>query len=391
MRRLRWGPIILLLICLCAVGTGIWLSMRVRDGAQLKTEPTNPVVSNDTDAPALQKENVLTSLSNVWDIAFLPDETLLFTERSGTISKVADGKKIVLATAPNVRAVGEGGLMGMTVDPDFAANRYIYACYNTEQDVRVSRWKVNADATGLTDHTAIITNMPTNSAGSGRHSGCRPRFGADGFLWVGTGDAAGGSNAQNPLSLGGKILRVDRDGKPANGNQNAPFDPRIYSYGHRNVQGLAMLPSPRYGVYGFSIEHGSRVDDEVNPLKAGNMGWNPVPGYNESVPMTDKTKYPNAIEPVWRSGETTIAPSGATFLLGSKWKAYNGRLAVAVLKNQHLKILELDDHGKLTSESTLFQGEFGRIRSAVLGPFNNLYLTTDNGRGTDKIVKVSPL
>jgi glucose/arabinose dehydrogenase len=388
----RRGRVVLILIGLLAIALIAWTALRVREGAQ----PASPndestSTSSSDEAPKLAQQAVLSGLSNPWDVGFLSDETLLLTERSGTISKLEGGKKVVLLTVPNVYAKGEGGLMGFAVDPDFATNRYVYACYDTPEDIRVSRWEVNADATSLSDQTNIVTGLPVNTKTfPGRHSGCRPRFGADGYLWIGTGDAAIGTNPQDPGSLGGKILHVDRNGKAAPGNQNPPFDARIYSYGHRNVQGLAMLPSPKYGVYGFSVEHGPGKDDEVNALGAGNFGWNPVPGYNEQIPMTDKRAYPEAIDAVWRSGNSTLAPSGATFLLSSKWRAYTGRIAMAVLKDEHVRLLELDDSGRLKTETELFKGEFGRIRSAVLGPDGDLYLTTDNGSGRDKIVRITP-
>ncbi len=385
------GRLALAVIGLIAVALVGWTAVRVRDGAQLMTPRNEQPAHGRSDVPDLLKQVVLTGLSNPWDLGFLPDGTLIFTERGGTISKLEGGKKAVLATVPDLYVKGEGGLLGLAVDPSFADNRYIYACYDTPQDIRISRWRVNADTNGLSDQKAIVTGLPVNTRTfPGRHSGCRLRFGADGYLWIGTGDVAIGTNPQDPGNLGGKILRVDRDGKAAPGNLNLPFDPRIYSYGHRNVQGLAMLPFPRYGVYGFSVEHGPDRDDEVNSLRAGNFGWNPVPGYNEAVPMTDKQAYPDAADAIWRSGDETIAPSGMTFLLGSKWGAYEGRLAMAVLKDEHLRLLEIGNSGQLKSEQELLSGEFGRLRSAVLAPSGDLYLTTDNGSGQDKIIRVTP-
>jgi len=359
-----------------------------------------PVVSQGADGvPELTESVVLSGLSNVWDIGFLPPsegqtestQTALFTERAGTISKISEGKKVTLHTVSNVYVRGEGGLLGMAVDPNFATNRYVYACYSTPQDIRLSRWKVNEDVTALGEQKNIVTGMPVNtSVFPGRHSGCRPRFGADGFLWVGTGDTAAGTTPQDPKSLGGKVLRIDRDGHAAPGNVGGTFDARIHSYGHRNVQGLAMYTQPKNGLYGYSVEHGPDKSDEINPLKPGNMGWNPVPLYNELAPMTDKKKYPNAIEPIWNSGDSTIAPSGMTFITGKNWKGLEGRLAMAVLKNQHVRILELDNSGKVKSEQRLFEKKYGRIRSVVMGPGDSLYLTTDNGDAQDEIIKVSP-
>ena len=162
--------------------------------------------------------------------------------------------------------------------------------------MRVTRWRVDETFTALTDRTDIVTGIPVNTDGQlGRHSGCRPRFGPDGYLWVGTGDAALGSVPQDPLSLGGKVLRITRDGAGAPRNPGAPLDPRIWSYGHRNVQGLAFRPTDGLGV---SVEHGPGTDDELNLLTEGNFGWDPVGAggsYDESGPMTDLGKFPDAV------------------------------------------------------------------------------------------------
>jgi aldose sugar dehydrogenase len=374
-----------------ALFVAIWLLVRVE--RTLAPAPDNaPTVKENTEGiPELKRDVLISGLSNVWDIGFLPDKTALFTERAGTISKLTNGQKTVLLNVPNVSARGEGGLMGLTVDPDFAQNHYIYVCYNTSQDIRVSRFRVNNAVTSLSDQKDIVTGMPVNTTTfPGRHSGCRPRFGPDGHVWIASGDVAQGTNPQDPKSLGGKILRVDRDGKAVQGNLGGEFDPRIYSYGHRNVQGLALFKSPRDGVYGYSVEHGPSRDDEVNLLRSGNKGWNPVPGYNESVPMTDKQKYPDAGEAVWRSGDITIAPSGATIVTGDKWLSLSGKLAIAVLKNQHVRLLEFESDKNLKSEQVLFEGEYGRIRSVVMGPNDDMYITTDNGDGEDQIVKIIP-
>lgn len=385
------GAVLLAGIGVLAIGAALWLTSRVQQ--TIAPEDDTPVVvEGEGGAPELDRHIMLDKLTNVWDVAFLPDDTLLFTERAGTISKLVDGQRIFMTTVPNIYAQGEGGLLGLTVDRNFGSNRFIYACYNTRQDIRVSRWKVTDNNAGLTDKTDIVTGMPVNTTTfPGRHSGCRLRFGADSYLWIGTGDVGQGASPQDPKSLGGKILRVDRNGQPAPDNLGGDNDPRIYSIGHRNVQGLAMLEIPRLGIYGYSVEHGPDKHDEVNALVRGNFGWDPVPGaYNEAVPMTDKTKFPLAIDAIWDSGSSTIAPSGMTFIKGAKWKGFNGRLAMAVLKGKQVRLLEIDGSGKLKSEQVLFDNEFGRIRSAVMGPNDDLYLTTDNGGGQDKIIRISP-
>jgi len=316
---------------------------------------------------------------------------MIFTERKGLLHIMKDGTATTLSTIADVYVQGEGGLLGLAVDPNFISNRYIYTCFNSTKggpDIRVVRWHVAADLKALDGRTDIITGIPANP--SGRHSGCRVVFGPDGYMWVGTGDTAQGDTGIQPQSLGGKILRVDRDGKAAPGNLGGQYDPRVYSYGHRNVQGIAFFPSAKLGVLGVSVEHGSDVDDEVNLLKPGNFGWAPPPeGYDESVPMTDKKRFPDAIDAIWSSGQPTQAPSGATFLKGTQWKGWQGYLAVAVLKDKHLKILSLDQQNKVTGEQKLFPEQFGRIRTAQMGPDNSLYITTDNGTN-DQIIRITP-
>jgi aldose sugar dehydrogenase len=195
-----------------------------------------------------------------------------------------------------------------------------------------------------------------------------------------------------PKNLGGKVLRVDRDGNAAKGNLGGEFDSRIYSYGHRNTQGLTFFFKPREGEpVGVSVEHGPGIDDEVNLLKSGNFGWAPPPaGYDEGVPMTDKSRYPDAVEAIWSSGKPTQAPSGAGFLKGTRWKGWDGALAVAFLKDQKVTIMHLDKKTyKVTKEEVLFKNQFGRIRAAKQGPDGNLYIGTSKGEG-DQIIRVIP-
>ena len=342
--------------------------------------------------PSLDEEVVVSGLNHPWEIAFLPDNTMLYSQREGVISLFRDGVATDLGVVPNVAAIGEGGLLGIAVDPRFEENRYIYACYNTADDVRVSRWRVGDNLNGLTLRTELVTGIPTNDTGSpGRHSGCRLAFGSDEVLWVTTGDVADGQNPQDPRSLAGKILRINRDGAPVEGNLDEPFDGRIFSYGHRNVQGIALFSEPKDDVFGVSIEHGPDVDDEVNLLRSGNFGWNPVPGYNERVPMTDTETFPEAIAALWSSGSSTIAPSGATFITGSEWGSWDGALAVAVLKDQHIRVFKFDESlTTVTREQAILLESYGRIRAVTNGPDGALYFSTDNGSGQDQIVRLSP-
>ena len=283
---------------------------------------------------------------------------------------------------------GEGGMLGMTLDPEFTTNRYLYACFNTADDIRIARFVVAADNQSLSQRTDILTGLPVNP--SGRHSGCRPVFGPDGYLWVGTGDVARSEHPQSPTSLGGKILRITKDGEAAPDNLGQGFDPRIYSYGHRNVQGLAFYDSPRGGVIGYNAEHGSSRDDEINVLQKGNFGWAPGPGYDESVEMTDLERFPDAVSAVWTSGDPTIAISGAAIIKGDKWKAWEGRLVVAVQKRMHVRLLDFDQTGQKLIGDDQILADYGRIRTLTMGNNQALYFTTDNGGGQDKIIKLTP-
>jgi glucose/arabinose dehydrogenase len=186
------------------------------------------------------------------------------------------------------------------------------------------------------------------------------------------------------------VLRITTTGAAAAGNPGGTLDPRIYTLGHRNVQGLAFDAAGR----AYAIEHGTNRDDEVNLLVAGgNYGWNPVragqPGlYDESRPMTDPA-IPGARAAVWSSGDPTIAPSGGTFLSGTKWESWNGALAMAVLKGQQLRVLGLGSGGTtVANQWTGLTGQ-GRLRTAVQGPDGDLYVLTD-ANPTGRILRVTP-
>ena len=336
---------------------------------------TPPIVRppNPPGAPDLTVTPVVTGLVQPWDLAFTPDGTMLFNEKVGRIDAWIGGAKRVLAQPADVVVALEGGLLGLAVDPAFASNRRIYTCMlsniSGSLDVRLVRWQVNAGYTALTNRTDILTGLPVNKTGeAGRHSGCRPRFGPDGYLWVTAGDSATSTVPQNPQSLGGKVLRVTTDGAGAPGNPRGALRPEIYTLGQRNPQGVSF----RSNGQAYSIEHGTDCDDEINKLvPGGNYGWNPVPlgggsAYDESRPMTDLS-IPGAIPAVWSSGCPTIAPSGATFLSGSQWKAWNGAFAAAVLKANELFVAQLDGTGNSVAQIWTAITDRGRLRTRRRG------------------------
>lgn len=346
------------------------------------------------EPPTLQAQTVVSGLVHVWEIAFTPSKTMLWTERQGRIMRRSANGAVsqVRADMTGLYVAGETGLMGLAVDPQFSSNRRIYTCMGYEssstRDVRVIPWVFNGAGDALTRQAPIVTGMPSSG---GRHGGCRLMFDGARRLYVGTGDAAIGTTPQDLGSLGGKILRVDPDtgaGTPGNpfessGNANTR---RIYSYGHRNVQGLAIRPSNGSV---WSAEHGPDRNDEVNRGQSGNFGWNPVPGYNEAVPMTDTTKYPDAVRARWQSGSTTVATAGIAWLDGDQWGAWEDHLVVGTLKAERLLLLKPETNGQLTHVQTLYQGSFGRIRAVRLGPDGNLYIGTSDGEG-DRIIRITP-
>jgi glucose/arabinose dehydrogenase len=363
-------------VALTADGDGYW--MLGSDGGVF-TFPG--AVFPPSGTPALSVSTMIGGVQHPWDLGFLPDGSMVFTERPGRINALVGGQRRVLATPGDVRAVGEGGMTGLAIDPDFANNRRIYTCFNVSaSEIQIVVWTIDAAITAASRVGTLLGGLPANT--TGRHSGCRPRVGPDGFLWVGTGDAAQGTNPQNVNSLGGKVLRIDRfSGAPAPGN---PFGKHWYTRGHRNVQGLAFRPT---SALPYSVEHGSDRDDEVNKLvSGGNYGWNPVPGYNESVPMT----FAGGIPAVWRSGAPTIATSGATFLSGPQWRDWDGRLAVAALKGNQLRIMELSASGDAVISEVVRLTGSGRLRTPIQGPDGALYVTTSNGGNADVILRVAP-
>jgi len=353
-------------------------------------------------------QEVAGGLEHVWDISLLPDGRAIVTERPGRLrllSSTGPGATVtdVAADLDDVYVRGEGGFMGLAVHPDFGTSRRFTTCQTHQQggvpvDVRLVTWELSPDgasARRVTD--PLVAGLPLNP--SGRHSGCRPTLGPDGALYVGTGDSADPDVPQDRPQLGGKVLRVDlATGGPVAGNPFAGAvdagERLVFSYGHRNVQGVTVQPGTGRM---FVAEHGPDVDDEINLLApGGNYGWDPSRGgtedsYDESVPMTDLTRFPDAIPAVWSSGGYTEAICGAAFLTGARWGPLEGLLAVAALKGSKLLLMRLDAEGTVTEVGQLpeLDGTYGRLRAARAGPDGELYVTTSNG-DDDKVLRVTP-
>ena len=250
-----------------------------------------------------------------------------------------------------VWANGETGFMSLAIDPGYTSNRRFYTCHGSTttgggHDVRVVAWRLNDAATAATLTQTLLTGIPYTT---GRHGGCRLLIASNGSLLVGTGDAATGTNPQDLTSLGGKTLRLDRiTGEPwptnpyiSSSNANSRY---VLTYGHRNVQGLAQRADGTL----WSAEHGPDRDDEINRISYNhNYGWDPTPGgvYNENTPMTDHSLPGTQRNAKWSSGSPTIATSGAAWVTGKQWGAYENTLAVAALKGERVSVHELQLRG----------------------------------------------
>lgn len=367
---------------------------------------STPTPPSSTETPGLLVEQVAGGLEHGWDIGFLPDGKVLITQRPARIALLSSAKpgatvSQVKADLSDVYVSGEGGLLGMVVHPDFDQTRRFTTCQtHTEngepKDIRLVTWRLKEDGKIATREKELLTGLPLST---GRHSGCRPTMGPDGMLLVGTGDTAQGFVSQDKTNLGGKVLRLDLNtGKPAPDNpfikaKNAK-ERYVYTYGHRNVQGVAVRPGTDQI---FTAEHGPSFNDEVNLIQAGrNYGWDPsrggtVGGYDESVPMTDLERFPDAVPAKWQSGETTEAVCAAAFLEGDQWGKLNGTLVITALKGAKLLLLTLTDAGDVASVAIPkeFNNKYGRLRAARSGPDGALYITTTNG-SDDKLLRVTP-
>jgi glucose/arabinose dehydrogenase len=349
--------------------------------------------------PRIRVRVVKRGLDHPWDLTFLPNGGMLYTQRDRLSIRYRSpsGKdRVVRIREGGMWHSGEAGLMGILGTRSFERSRQFYTCHANRadrpsgHDVRVVLWRLSSDTRRASRVRTIVAGLPTVS---GRHAGCRLRYGREGALYIGTGDAARTGVSQSLTSGGGKVLRVrPRTGRGWPGNPFAQagnaMKRRIYTYGHRNVQGLALRP----GSGMWAVEQGTYRDDEVNRLRAGgNYGWQAGPGYDESSPMTDFSLPGRQISARWDSGNPTIATSGGTFLQGRRWGVWEGALAVGVLKDSQIRILAFNKSGRFVRAWTPPKLNTGyRMRSPVLGPDGNLYITTDNGGGRDRILKVVP-
>jgi len=354
-------------------------------GAAQAADPVFP-----SSAGNLTVETVTGGLVHPWSLAFLPDGRMLVTERPGRIRIVTrDGKlSPPLAGVPEVVTRGQAGLLDVALDRDFSTSRTIYFCfsYDSGGNAAIVRARL-ANDTALSDVKIIFRQQ---GPGGGNNHGCRIAQAPDRNLFVTLGDHFGPRDeAQNLAVDNGKIARIGPDGEipkdnPFVGKANARSE--IWSYGHRNPQGLAFNPAD--GKL-WEQEHGPQGGDEINIIEKGkNYGW-PVIGYGVDyggARIHESTHKPGMEQPVWH-WTPSIAPSGMTFYSGDLFKGWKGSLINGALKFQMIVRLELQGD-KVVKEERLLQGLHERIRDVRQGPDGALYLLTDNDAG--HILRLAP-
>jgi glucose/arabinose dehydrogenase len=332
----------------------------------------------------------LTGLVRPWDIAFLPDGTALVTERGGRLLAVdpeSQERRVLLDGPDDLVVSGQSGMLGVAVDPDFGENRFIYIYLSSSRggatDNRIRRFVVNTDVTGVGEDRDILTGITWGT--NGTHSGGRIRFGPDGNLWVTTGDTRSATVPQDRTVLGGKVLRVTRDGAPAPGNPPASGGsrPEIVFTGVRNPQGLAFRPGSGDV---FICEHGPNVDDEVTRIViGGNGGWNPDDGNGryigyEGALMSDPA-IAGVVEPSFVLADST-GMSACDFAVGRAWGSWQGRLLVGLLAGQRTLAVTLDDEGTgVIGEPDALDGPGWRVRAVVMAPDGHVWVAFDSDAG----------
>ncbi|MEV6614472.1 PQQ-dependent sugar dehydrogenase [Streptomyces sp. NPDC051051] len=309
---------------------------------------------------------VAEGLDTPWGLAPLPEGGLLVASRDRATITLVDtdsGRKTELGEVPGVSAAGEGGLLGIALSPDYASDHMVYAYFTSASDNRVVRMLYDADRPAgdqLGAPDTVFRGIPKGMI----HNGGRIAFGPDRMLYVGTGESGQQGLSQDRDSLGGKILRLTPEGEPATGN---PFpDSPVYSYGHRNVQGLAWDARQRL----FAAEFGQNTWDELNAIvPGGNYGWPEAEGRSGDAKYRD---------PVAQWSTDDASPSGVAYAEGSMW--------LAGLRGQRLWRVPLKGTTASADPQAFLEGDYGRLRTVVAAGGDKLWVTTSNtdGRGTPK-------
>lgn len=347
-------------------------------------EAVIPSLNNGKDDFPYEIKIFAENLKVPWAIAISDDGKLYVTERTGTIRVIEEGKlreqPLITFDTPFV-SQGEGGLLGIALDPAFSQNHYLYVMHSYMQGDQIFNRVVRLLEN---NNTATIDKIIINQIPGGAiHNGGRIKIGPDKKLYITTGDAGKSSLSQDMSSYAGKILRINLDGSIPDDN---PFkDSPVYSLGFRNPQGLTWNSQGML----YATDHGSSAKDEINLiLPGGNYGWPLVEGEEESSEI-------DVQRPIIYSGNETWAPSGIAFLQHGPWK---GRLLVATLRGEKLLVMTINNKGtRISNVESFLVDRYGRLREVVEEKYGSIYITTSNrdGRGVtdvndDKIVVLIP-
>jgi glucose/arabinose dehydrogenase len=362
---------------------------------------TTPEANNNAAPVNIRKNRLISNLDHPWGMAWLPDGSLLITERAGRLRLFRNGRlePTPIAGVPPVFASGQGGLLDIALHPQFAQNRFVYLTYahGTGEANRTRVARAVFDGQQLIDVRVIFEVSQAKSGG--QHFGSRMVWLPDGTMLVAIGD--GGNppvelegdlirkQAQNLRSNLGKIIRLNDDGSVPSDNpfvNRSDADPKVWSYGHRNIQGLALNPVTNQV---WATEHGARAGDELNRVEAGkNYGW-PIVTYSQEYSggeITQERSRPDMVNPkqVWRE---TIAPSGLTFYTGDRIPAWRGNLFAGGLVSGNVRRLTVNSAGEVTNEQIIDIGQ--RVRDVRQGPDGFLYVLTDGG-GNGRLIRLEP-
>jgi len=368
------------------------------------TNPVEGTAPNTTYKPAFEGQTrvsglqtntpyqgvvIATALTSPWGIKSLPDGRLLITEKTGTmrIATTAGVLSAPITGIPAVNAANQGGLLGLTIDPDFATNRMIYWVYAEAttggNNTAVAKGKLSADEKTIEGATVIYRAKPAN--GSTLHYGGRILFDKSGFLVVSTGERSVLETrplAQSVSSGLGKVVRLTKEGQPATGNPTFTGTgalPELYTIGHRNPQGLALNPTT--GEIWLS-EHGPRGGDEINRLKSGaNYGWPTITygiEYSGEKVGAGIQQQDGLEQPVYY-WDPVVSPSGMTFYTGNRVPEWQNSLFIGALSGMHIVRLAIKDN-KVIGEERLLASENQRFRDVTQGNDGALYAITDGGR-----------
>ena len=348
----------------------------------------SPIVADNnnltvtTEKRELKVSQIASGLDHPWSIAFISSSDWLVTERSGQLRRITDGKlqDQPISGLPKIKQTGQGGLLDVVLHPDFSNNQLVYLSYTMKGGTEVLRGKLTGNK--LENTEVIFSALPKMRGG--RHFGSRLVFDNQGFLFISLGDRGKKETSQQTINHPGSIIRLNDDGSIPNTNpfvSDSTVLPEIYSYGHRNIQGMTFDPATNIL---WAHEHGPKGGDELNQVLAGkNYGW-PVITYGVNYVLSTKigegTEKPGMVQPTtyW---DPSIAPSGLAVVDSEKYAEWQGNLLVGALKFQLLARLELAD-GKVIHEERILKGELGRIRDVRQGPDGFIYLLTDSSNGS---------